>query len=115
MAYGITSSSQLVDLDTIRSGCEQFKKALEDFKSCGKAVIAAGETCSKKALSIDENSLEFSITDLGTEIKSLKDVYSAYADQLMAEAIQVYNAQVNELNEYIRQQEAEKQRQQNNS
>jgi len=113
MAYGITSSSQLVDLDTIRSGCEQFKEALEDFTVCGEAVIAAGETCSEKALSIDENSLEFSITDLGTEIKSLKDIYAAYADQLMAEATQVYNAQVNELNAYIRQQQQQQQQQNN--
>ena len=109
MAYGITSKSQLIDLNTIVAGANQFRTAIEDFERSGNAVIEAGETCTKKALSVDDSTLEFSITDLGNEMKDLKSTFSSYADELVAQATRVYNAQVTELNEYIRQQELAKQ------
>ena len=102
MAYGITSTSQIIDLNTIKAGCQAFKDALQDFQTCGETVIQAGETCNAKALSVDETSLQFSITQLGSEIKELKTTFASYADQVLAEATQVYNAQVAEYEEYIR-------------
>ena len=102
MAYGITSSSQLIDLNTIRTGCQKFKAALDDFEICGETVIRAGETCSKKALSIDDASMQYMITESGVDIQKLKTTLSIYADQLLADATNVYNAQVAELNEYIK-------------
>lgn len=105
MAYGITSQSQIIDLKTIITGANQFKSTLDDYERCGKAVIAAGETCTKKALSVDDSTLEFSITDLGNEIKNLKSTFTGYIDDLVAQATQVYNAQVAEYNEYVRQQQ----------
>ena len=113
MAYGITSSSQLIDVDTIRSACEQYKAVLDDFDRCGSTVVQAGETCSAKALSVDESSLTASITDLGEDIQGLKTTFSTYADQLLADAITVYNQQVAELNEYNRRL-SEQQNQSNN-
>jgi hypothetical protein len=116
MAYGITSSSQLIDLDSIKAGCENYKDALDDFTKCGELVIYAGTTCSSKALSVDDSTLEYPINELGEEIKKLKTTYSSYADDVVAQATKIYNAQVSELNEYIRkQQELEAQQQNSNN
>ncbi len=104
MAYGITSQSQIIDINTIIAGANQYRTALDDFDRSGNAVIAAGETCTKKALSVDDSTLEFSITDLGNEMKDLKGTFGGYADELVAQARQVYNMQVAEYNEYVRQQ-----------
>ncbi len=99
--YGITSKSQIIDLDTIKAGCQEFKDCLDDFEICGKGVIEAGETCNSKALSVDEKTFEYPITDLGESIKALKDEYIGYADQVIADATSVYNAQIAEYNDYV--------------
>ena len=96
--YGITSKSQIIDLDTIKAGCQEFKDCLDDFEICGKGVI---ETCNSKALSVDEKTFEYPITDLGESIKALKDEYIGYADQVIADATSVYNAQIAEYNDYV--------------
>lgn len=105
MAYGITSESQIIDLSTILSGCSAYKTALNDFDKSGTTVIKAGETCNKKALEVDGDTLEYPITDLGQAIKDLKNEYSGYADEVEAEARRIYNEQVAELNAYRAQQQ----------
>ena len=104
MGYNITSESQLIDINAIKSGCEKFKTALDAFEKCGKKVTQASETCNKKALS--------SIADVATAITNLKSEYSGYADSIYSEAISIYNSQVAELNAYI---EAQKAAQQQNN
>jgi len=113
MAYGITSPSQIIDLATITAGCNKLKEAVADFKTSGSTVIQAGQTCNSKALSVDEASLEFSITQLGEEMQDLEGTFSGYADQVIAEATQVYNAQVAEYEEYLKQLEEAKKNQNN--
>ena len=113
MAYGITSEAQLIDIATITSGCNQYKQCLEDFETNGNRVIEAGEICNAKALSIDYTTLQWSINDLGEEIKNVKTTLSAAADGVVAAAQKVYNEQMAELNEYRRQlEEQERLRQQ---
>lgn len=112
MAYGITSQSQIIDLEAIVAGCNEFKNSLDDFESCGNEVQEAGKTCSKKALSVDDSTFEYPITDLGEAIKDLKDEYIGYADEVIAQATQVHSAQVAEYNEYIR--KLQEQQNQNN-
>ena len=41
MGYNITSESQLIDINAIKSGCEKFKTALDAFEKCGKKVTQA--------------------------------------------------------------------------
>ena len=106
MAYGITSTSQIIDLSTILSGCAAYKTALKDFEKCGETVIKAGETCSSKALSVDNNTLQYPISDLGQAIKDLKAEYTAFAEEVEAQARKIYNAQVAEYNEYVAQKNA---------
>ncbi|MDD6403225.1 MAG: hypothetical protein PUG33_03670 [Mollicutes bacterium] len=112
MGYNITSESQLIDINAIKSGCEKFKTALDAFEKCGKKVTQASETCNKKALSVDGSSMEYSIADVATAITNLKSEYSGYADSIYSEAISIYNSQVAELNAYI---EAQKAAQQQNN
>ena len=111
MAYGITSTSQIIDINAITNGCNQVKQIVADFDACGSLVQVAGETCTEKALAIDENTFQYSITSIGEEISKLKAGYIAIADQVIAEAQQVYNAQMAEYNAY---QQQLKQQQQNN-
>lgn len=111
MGYGITSTSQIIDIDAIKNGCNQIKQYVADFEACGALVELAGENCTEKALAIDENTFQYSITGIGEEITKLNAGYVAIADQVMAEAQQVYNAQYAEYQEYQRQ----LQQQQNNN
>ena len=107
MAYfGITSESQLIDYQRIRLGCESYIQALDDFVSCGNAVIQAGESCSQQALSVDGETMQSVIYEIAEQIGGLRDALAANAEAVYAQAVQIYNAQVAELNEYIRQQEA---------
>ena len=105
MSYGITSTSQIIDLSTILSGCAAYK--------CGNTVIKAGETCSKKALSVDDSTLQYPITDLGQAIKDLKAEYTGYAEDVEAQARKIYNEQVAEYNDYIARLRAQQQQQNN--
>jgi len=98
--YGITDESQLIDIEAIKNGCEAFKLAMDSFSVCGDEIHAAGEMCSKKALSVDDASLEFPINELGKNVKNLKTEYSEIADSLYSQALQVYEAQKIELAEY---------------
>ncbi len=103
MAFGITSESQLIDVNTIRRGCEAYIDALDFFIDGGNQIISAGSTCSAKALSVDGSSFQNEIIDLGQQIIALRDEYAACAENVYAQAVQIYNAQVAELNEYNRQ------------
>lgn len=101
MAYGITNRNQMIDVNTIRKGCQELSVALRDFEKCGKLVCRAGETCTKKALSVDNSSLEGQISEIGEQIKAIKDTYVGYADALAQEALDVYRDQEAEYNNYL--------------
>lgn len=113
MGYGITSTSQIIDISAIENGCNQIKQYVADFDACGSLVVIAGENCTEKALAIDENTFQYSITGIGEEISKLKDGYIAIADQVIAEARQVYNAQMAEYQAY--QQQLQQQQNNNNN
>ena len=112
MAYGITSESQLIDIYTIMDGINKYRVAIEDFVASGKKVITASEICSADAMSVDNDTLQYPIESLGTEIQALKDQLNAIADEVLYEAQLVRQAQYNELLEYQRQQALLQQQQQ---
>lgn len=101
MAYGITNRNQMIDVNTIRKGCQELIIALRDFDKCGKLVCKAGETCTKKALSVDNSSLEGQISEIGEQIKAVKGTYEGYANELIQQAMDVYREQENEYNNYL--------------
>ncbi|MBQ3307099.1 MAG: hypothetical protein IJG68_02780 [Bacilli bacterium] len=102
MAYGITNESQLIDVATIKRGCESFLEALSFFVDGGNQVISAGYTCSKKAISVDNSSFENDLMEMGQQIVAIRDKYVAVAENIYQQAVTVYNNQVAELNEYNR-------------
>ena len=116
MAYGITSESQLIDVATIKSGCSAYIKALDFFTEGGNKITEAGHFCNKQALSVDGQSYEDEICEVGKQVTELRDTYAGYAEAVYGAAVQVYNAQVAELNEYNRwlAQQRAAQQQQNN-
>lgn len=112
MAYGITHESQLIDIYTIIDGVNKYRAAIKHFDLCGKKVVNASEMCTPEALSVDNNSLQPSIEELGLEIQKLKDQLNALADELLYEAQLVRQQQYNELVAYQQQQAALQQQQQ---
>ena len=102
MAYGITNESQLIDVSTIKRGCDYFKEALSFFVDAGNQIVSAGHTCNKDAISVDNSSFENEIVDLGNDIIAVRDKYVSAIDSLYQQAVTVYNNQVAELNEYNR-------------
>lgn len=101
MGYGITSESQIIDIATIKSGCNAYRSVLPDFDACGNLVNQAGQTCNLEALSIDNTSLQYPICELGDAVKNLKTEYNSYVDEVLAQAQQVYNAQYAEYQAYL--------------
>lgn len=102
MAYGITSKSQIIDINAISSGCNELRKAAEEFSSCGKLVSDAGGDCTADVLSVDDQSMEPVLESLGKSIKDVESTIVGYANSIESAANQVYNAQVAELAEYNR-------------
>ena len=102
MAYGITNESQLIDVSTIKRGCENFIEALSYFVDGGNQVISAGYTCSKKAISVDNSSFQDDLIDMGQQIVAVRDKYVSVVENIYQQAVTVYNNQVAELNEYNR-------------
>ena len=100
--YYITSRSQIIDIQSVVKCCDNFKNILDDFEKAGKYVIDAGNICDKKALSIDEQTLKYDITQRGTEIKKVKKLYTEQIDKLINAARKLYYEQSNALAEYER-------------
>ncbi len=101
MGYAITDPSQIIDIQAVADGINQYKTVLQDLESCGYAVTYASGMLTKDALSIDDSTLEYSVSDLGDQIKSLYDTLVGYADDVLSQAEQVYKAQVLEYNNYV--------------
>lgn len=113
MAYGITSEAQLIDINAIRMGCAQYVDDLDYFVEAGEQICGAGDICSSKALSVDDSSMQQNLYDLGQAIAALADSYASAANDVYAQAVSVYNAQVAELQAYY--QSLENQKNQNNN
>lgn len=113
MAYGITSESQLIDINTIMDGINKYRQAIEAFETSGKKVVSASEICTADALSIDNDTLQYPIETLGLEIQALKKELNSIADELLYEVQIVRQKQYNELTDYQRQQALQQQGQTN--
>lgn len=100
--YGITSESQLIDIESIQSGCISYAQSLDYFIQAGQQIIDAGTACDAKAMSVDGSSMQPTLYEFGQMVQELSNTYSAYVSDVCNQAVNVYNAQVAELNEYYR-------------
>ena len=99
--YGITNSSQIIDIETIKKGCDEIKKAAETFKSCGDTVFEASEECNTEVLSVDGKSMQPVLASLSEEIKGFEEQVDSFADSIYELACEIKAKQEKELQQYL--------------
>lgn len=109
MNSGITSESQLIDIETIRNGCNQLKGAADDFDKVGDYVNNTGDNSGVDVFSVDNKSFGPSIKSLGEAIKGVKSQIVAEAENILSSAEKIYASQKAELQAYKDKLEKEKQ------
>lgn len=100
MAYGITSSSQLIDITTIYKGCDKIDEAAKYYTKCSEKLNDASTTCNKDAMSIDGKTMQPTIDELADSIKGLTATITSYTAQIRSLASQILVNQQNELAAY---------------
>lgn len=100
MAYGITSSSQLIDITTIYKGCDKIDEAAKNYTKCSEKLNDASTTCNKDAMSIDGKTMQPTIDELADMIKDLTATITSYTAQIRSVASQILVNQQNELVAY---------------
>lgn len=105
MAYGITSSSQLIDIGTISKGCTQLQEAATKFEKCASLVQEAASICDANALSVDKTTMQPQLEADAEFIKSMKEAVDGFAVGIRDVATQIYAAQSQELEEYLAKQQ----------
>ena len=80
----ITKQSQIIDKNTIFQGCDKLEAAFTDFTQSAKYLSEAAATCSPKALSVGNTSMQPVIEDLADSFysyeKSIQKVEIATID-----------------------------------
>ena len=110
MAYGITSTSKIIDANTIISACKEMRDLAGYYENIGKKVKEAGGICTAKVLSVDDLSFSNVLVQLGEEIVKLKAIYQEIADELIRETDMVYYYQQQEYQSYLNEQKAAEQK-----
>ena len=105
MAYGITSSSQLIDIITINDGVQMINSAAAKFEKCADLVLSASKICNEKALSVDKTTMQPQLEHDAEEIRKIKTYIEDYAVEVNNLAVQVLAGQQRELAEYNAKQE----------
>ena len=100
--YGITDISQIIDYNTIKSGCEKLRKTAVHFREAANIIKKVGKECTAKVISVNNQSFELPISQLGVDTAAIEDTINEYADSIEKIAMQVYNEQNAELREYQR-------------
>lgn len=108
MAYNITSRSQLIDIATISSGCDQVEAAAKKFSECAAAIKSASGICNANALSVDKTTMQPQLDADAEYIESMEAAAVSFTTELRSIALKTYTAQEAELADYIAKQQAAK-------
>ena len=100
MGYGITSSSQLIDIATIYAGCDKIDEAAKRYIDCSKKINNASTICNKDAMSIDGKTLQPTMDELADQIKSLTGNITSFTAEIRSIASQILVNQQRELEAY---------------
>lgn len=106
MAYGITSSSQLIDIVTINNGIQIINDATEKFIESGNLILAACEICDADALAVDKTTMQPQLEADAQYVKSIKDTIDNYTKEIINIAVQIRAEQESELAKYRAAQQA---------
>lgn len=96
----ITKEEHIIDLETIKKGCQQLIDAAADFKTCATSLSSAANTCTAEALSVDNTSMQPTLTELHTTVSGIQGQIEGFAKDIVDAANNIYNQQWAELNEY---------------
>lgn len=103
--YGIVSEKQIIDKQTIINACNKLKSVAGDFSICGDYVENAGKLCTSDVISVEGQTFEEGIVNLGKAIKDVEKDIIEMADKIINVVNEVYSKQVSELKEYKKKQE----------
>lgn len=102
--YGITSQSQLIDMDTISRGCTQLEAAAAKFGECAKIIDSAATICDGSALAVDKTTMQPQLEADADYIRSIQTSIENFVVGIRNVVFQIYVAQNNELATYQAQQ-----------
>lgn len=106
----ITQKSQIIDKNTIFRGCDKLEAAFNDFTQSAKYLNEAAATCSPKALSVGNSSMQPIIEDLADSFFSYEKSIQKVVEAIKRAVEKQYNREVTEYENYLAQLQAERQK-----
>ncbi len=106
----ITKESQIIDKQQIIDGCNKLEAAFQDFTQCAKLVREAAVTCSPKALSVENSSMQPVIDELADTFFTYEGNIQKVTDAIKRAVEKQYNNEVAALQKYQAELKAEKER-----
>ena len=104
----ITNKNQIIDKQTIFEGCNKLETAFTDFTQCAKYVNEAAITCSPKALSVGNSSMQPVLEDLADNFFSYEKSIHKVVEAIKNAVERQYNKEVTAYENYLAIQQAEK-------
>ncbi len=105
MYFGITDSSQMIDVDTINALCNQLENVAIDFLQAANKVVEAKYYISGDSMRVDNLTMEENYEKLNNYCQNLESQINGYAEQIRATANEIYGIQSFELQEYAKAQQ----------
>lgn len=90
----ITNKNQIIDKQQIIEGCNKLEAAFQDFTQCAKLVSEAAVTCSPKALSVENSSMQPVIEELATTFFTYETNIQKVTDAIKRAVEKQYNNEV---------------------
>lgn len=110
----ITNKNQIIDKQQIIDGCNKLEAAFQDFTQCAKLVSEAAVTCSPKALSVENSSMQPVIEELATTFFTYESNIQKVTDAIKKAVEKQYNNEVAAFERYqaeLKKQQEEKEKQ----
>lgn len=104
----ITDKSQIIDKETIFNGCNKLETAFKDFTQCAKLVNEAAVTCSPKALSVENSSMQPVLEDLADNFFTYEKSIQKVTEAIKTAVEKQYNREVASYENYLAKLQAEK-------
>lgn len=106
----ITKKSQIIDKNTIFQGCDKLEAAFTDFTQSAKYLSEAAATCSPKALSVGNTSMQPVIEDLADSFYSYEKSIQKVVEAIKRAVEKQYNREVTEYENYLAKLQAEREK-----
>lgn len=98
---GITSKSQIIDVEAIKQGCAQLVEVASQFTTHARTLKEFAADIDTDALSVDKEGVYDNITAIAEEIAKFEGIVSSIASAIVVEAKQVYYDDQDELDDHL--------------